>query len=142
MPDPDIDDFIEAVFDARAKIDYLETSTKYKDSVIEMLFFTLDTYGITIPLHEIANVLSDKISDAQEEIITDQTTKIDKYTKGPKQKSAVSQEKWALANEYLKEEIPKNKTRKAARSVAAKKAGIVVEERQLTKMMPIPRKIS
>jgi len=119
------------------EIDGLKAQIQCRDLVIDALNFCIETNNIVSPLVETADAFKNKVLDAQEGMITDQTAKIDKYQKGPKQKSADSQQKWALANEYLKDEIPKNKTLKAARLAAAKRAGIVAEERQLTKMMPI-----
>jgi hypothetical protein len=74
-----------------------------------------------------------------EAMIEHKNAKIEKYTKGPKKKSEVSQQKWELAQQYFVEEIPEHKTLKNARKAAANRAGIVVEERQLVKMLPDPR---
>jgi hypothetical protein len=74
-----------------------------------------------------------------EAMIEHKNAKIEKYTKGPKKKSEVSQQKWELAQQYFVEEMPKHKTLKNARKAAANRAGIVVEERQLVKMLPDPR---
>jgi hypothetical protein len=127
------------IYALEAQIESLKGKIKCQDLKIGILEHQLETYEMTRPLSEIAEELKDATMDAQERMIEYQTTKVDKYKKGPKQKSADSQQKWALANEYLKEEILVHKTLKAARSAAAKRAGIVVEERQLTKMMPAPR---
>ena len=69
--------------------------------------------------------------------------KLARYEKGINrinEKKEPIKEKWANANIYLLEELTKSKTLTAAREEAAKRAGIVVGVRHLTKMMPDPRK--
>jgi hypothetical protein len=62
------------------------------------------------------------------------------HSRGTKANSLASAEKWALANEYLKEEIPRHRKINDARAAAAHKAGIGVATRRLIQMMPDPRK--
>ena len=121
------------------QIEALKAEIQAKDLLICALDLQIETYETTSQLSKVAYNLNEKVLDAQENEIVYKTTKIDKYQKGPKKKSLDSQQKWALANEYFKEEIPLHRTLKAARLAAAKKARIVAEERQLTKMMPNPR---
>jgi hypothetical protein len=64
---------------------------------------------------------------------------IDKYQQGTKSNAAANKAKWALANEYLKEEIPRHRRINDAREAAAHKAGICVATRRLIQMMPDPR---
>ena len=63
-----------------------------------------------------------------------------KYKSGPKHKSKYTQEKWNRAMVYFLEEIPKHRTLKKARQIAAERAGICVEERQLALKLPNPKK--
>jgi len=121
------------------QIESLKGEIQCRDLLIYALKHQLETYELTEPLSEMAEDLNNAVSDIQEKMLVFQADKIDKYKKGPKKKSLDSQQKWALANEYFKEEISLHRTLKAARFAAAKKAGIVAEERQLTKMMPTPR---
>ena len=65
---------------------------------------------------------------------------IDKYQQGTKSNAAATKVKWALANEYLKEEILRHRRINDARAAAAHKAGIGVATRRLIQMMPDPRK--
>ncbi len=122
-----------------AQIGALEGRLLCADALIETLIFRIESLESANALSDIANDFSDRALDVQDKMITHQATKIDKYKNGPKKKSLDSQQKWALANDYFKEEIPLHRTLKAARLEAAKKAGIVVEQRQLTKKMPTPR---
>ncbi len=110
-----------------------------QDLRIYVLEHQLETLELTRPLSEKAEDLNDAVYETQEKMLVFQSCKIDKYKKGTKQRSLDSQQKWALANEYFKNEISEHRTLKAARVTAAKKAGIVAEERQLTKMMPNPK---
>ncbi|MCX7107043.1 MAG: hypothetical protein NTV66_05635 [Methylococcales bacterium] len=64
--------------------------------------------------------------------------KLNKYQRGAKNRSTESNKKWVIANKYFIEEIPNYKTLTAARAAAAKRAGIVVTDRRLAKMMPTP----
>ena len=121
------------------QIDSLKAIIQCQDLEIGLLKFQIESYDNVDKISEIADKLSDATMDQQERMIEYQTAKVDKYKKGPKKKAADSQQKWALANEYFKEEITAHRTLKAARLAAAKKAGIVAEQRQLTKMMPNPR---
>ena len=75
-----------------------------------------------------------KYSDQIKELVE----KINKYQKGAKNRSTENNKKWAVANDYFVEEIPKHKTLTSARIAASKRAGIVVTERRLAKMMPTP----
>jgi hypothetical protein len=141
----DIKDRIYNSEDARL-IDLLETQIESlkgeiqcRDLLIYALNHQLETYELTEPLSKMAEDLNNAVSDTQEKMLAFQADKIDKYKKGPNKKSSDSQQKWALANEYFKAEIPVHRTLKAARLAAAKKAGIVAEERRLTKMLPDPR---
>jgi hypothetical protein len=115
------------------EIDSIKGRVKSQDILIAALEHQIETYKATTKLTEVVFTLNDKTLDSQEGMI-------DKYQKGPKTKSSVSQQKWDCANRYFLTEIPKHKTLKAARLAAAKMAGIVVEERQLIKMMPDPNK--
>lgn len=81
---------------------------------------------------------ADKAVDLSVEVV-EQSVKIDKYQKGTKKKSEVSQQKWALAQLYFAEEIPKHKTLLSARKAAAKRAGINVNERRLIQMLPVEK---
>jgi hypothetical protein len=121
-----------------AQIELLKGQIQCRDLKIYALEYQLESYELTNPLSEMADKLNEKALDIQEGMIAHHTAKIDKYKAGPKKKSSDSQQKWTLANEYFKEEISAHRTLKAARLAAAKKAGIVAEERQLTKMMPNP----
>jgi len=121
------------------QIDSLKGEIHALNLYIYALEHRLGVIDLNQPLMEVANALNEKVMNAQEEEIALQTTKIDKYKKGPKKKSSDSQQKWALANDYFIKEIPLHRTLKAARLTAAKRAGIVAEERQLNKMMPNPQ---
>ena len=78
-------------------------------------------------------------ADKAEACIDNQSQKLDKYQKGPKKKAEISNQAWTLAKQYFLEEIPKNKNLKKAREIAALRAGIEVEERQLIKKLPKPK---
>jgi hypothetical protein len=144
----DLNDFKEQTYNSldtllideqQLQIDSLKGQIKALNLYIYVLEHRLEVIDLSQPWMEVANALNEKVMNAQEEEITLQTTKIDKYQNGPKKKSSDSQQKWTLANEYFKEEIPAHRTLKAARLTAAKRAGIVAEERQLNKKMPNPR---
>lgn|GEM_PF-1476898 len=79
------------------------------------------------------------LSKLHERLLELSRNKVEKYKEGPKKRASTSQKNWALAREYFIEEIPKHSTLKKARKTAANRAGIVVEERQLVKMLPDPR---
>jgi hypothetical protein len=121
------------------QIDALKGKIQCQDLLIDALKFKIDTYETANQLSKIQESYSDAANAIDEKMIEYQSNKIDKYKKGPKKKSLKSQQKWMLANVYFKEEISNHRTLKAARLVAAKRAGIFVEVRQLTKMMPDPR---
>jgi hypothetical protein len=72
--------------------------------------------------------------------IKDLSERLNKYQKGAKNRAAENNKKWAIANEYFIEEIPKHKTLTAARSEAARRTGIYATERHLAEMMPNPNK--
>ncbi|POZ53195.1 hypothetical protein [Methylovulum psychrotolerans] len=99
---------------------------------LSMVFFYEQAARLTFNVNKAVN-------NYNEAIIELQRANIAKYRAGPKKKSLASQQKWSLAREYFVEEIPKHSTLKKARKAAAQRAGIVVEERQLVKMLPKPR---
>ncbi len=115
-------------------------SDSLNDYVIEFNNKILE-YGAEISsvCDNIAFSIMEKQVDWLENSVNSRDVQIKQYQKGPKKKSSDSRQKWALANEYFKAEIPVHRTLKSARLAAAKKAGVVAEERQLTKMMPDPR---
>ncbi len=78
--------------------------------------------------------------DSLSDKVIEQSVKIDKYQKGTKGHSESTQQKWEFARKYFLEEIPNYpKKLNIARKVAAQRAGISVQERQLVKMLPDPR---
>ena len=116
--------------------DIQKSMIKYKSDKVE------NYQKEIVVLQDHANQL-EVLQDEAAAMIFDQHDQIKKYQKGIKsikEKNKPINERWAKANEYFLEEIEKSKTLKQARLNAAKKAGIYVNERQLTKMLPDPHK--
>ena len=113
-------------------IELLELELKCKDLEIELRDLFIDRLRHDVESNHIINPLQDRFTAYQ-------TTKLDKYQKGPRKKNLTSSQQWALANEYFEEEIPLHKTLMDARFTAAKRLGINAKERRLIEMMPDPR---
>ena len=122
------------------RIEVLECSIKARDVSIQALNYRIEVFEAQAPLNESAHKLMDHCMDAQEKMIDYKSGQVDKYQQGTKSNAAANKAKWALANEYLKEEIPRYRRINEARAAAAHKAGIGVATRRLIKMMPDPRK--
>jgi hypothetical protein len=129
----------------------LQNEIRELDAFVEVIFRSTDQdlevfhpakYNLDYKINEYelakAEQLSQKLT-LQDEIIEFQYFELDQYKAGPTKKSEDSEAKWAKAAIYLLEEIPKHKTLKEARKVAANRAGIFVEERQLAKKLPRPK---
>jgi hypothetical protein len=86
---------------------------------------------------KVQDILIDAEMDIKNKMIEYQTTKLEKYKIGTKNKSENTQNQWALAQCYFTEEIPKHKTLMSARKAAAKRAGITVKDRRLIEMLPV-----
>ncbi len=118
----------------------LECSIKARDVYTQALEYRIEVFEAQAPLNESAHKLMDHCMDAQEKIIDYKSAQVDKYQQGTKSSAAANKTKWALANEYLKEEIPLHRRINDARAAAAHRAGIGVATRRLIQMMPDPRK--
>lgn len=123
----ELDAFVEVIFDSTDQDLDIYLPAKYN------LDYKVNEYELAK-----AEQLSQKLT-LQDEIIEFQYFELDQYKAGPTKKSEDSEAKWAKAAIYLLEEIPKHKTLKEARKVAANRAGIFVEERQLAKKLPRPK---
>ena len=119
---------------------YLEHQIKIKNLLLEITDFQLSKYKELDELQKIADKGNDLSFTLQEKIIYAHSEKINNYQKGVKNRSRIKRDKWKLANEFFLEEIPRYKTLIEARRSAVKRAGLHVEERQLVRMMPDPRK--
>jgi hypothetical protein len=95
--------------------------------------------NITDMGNEISIGYQNKILEHQTRELEHQRKKINQYKKGTKDKSVVSQQKWALARQYLIEEIPQHKILQDARRAAAKRAGIEAQDRRLIQMLPFKK---
>jgi hypothetical protein len=95
--------------------------------------------NITDMGNEISIGYQNKILGHQTKELEHQRKKINQYNKGTKDKSVESQQKWALARQYLIEEIPQHKTLQDARRAAAKRAEIYVNDRRLIQMLPFKK---
>lgn len=123
----ELDAFVEVIFDSTDQDLDIYLPAKYN------LDYKVNEYELAK-----AEQLSQKLT-LQDEIIEFQYFELDQYKAGPTKKSEDSEAKWAKAAIYLLEEIPKHKTLKEARKVAANRVGIFVEERQLAKKLPRPK---
>lgn len=122
------------------RIEVLECWIKASDASIQALKYRIEVFEAQAPLNESAHKLMDHCMDAQEKMIDYKSAQVDKYQQGTKNNALASKEKWALANEYFKEEIPLHRRINDAREAAAHKAGVGVATRRLVQMMPDPRK--
>ena len=123
----ELDAFVEVIFDSTDQDLDIYLPAKYN------LDYKINEYELAK-----AEQLSQKLTH-QDEIIEFQYFELGQYKAGPTKKSEDCEAKWAKAGINLLEEIPKHKTLKEARKVAANRAGIFVEERQLTKKLPRPK---
>ncbi len=124
----ELDAFVEVIFDSTDQDLDIYLPAKYN------LDYKVNEYELAK-----AEQLSQKLT-FQDELIELQDFELYQYKAGPYEKSEKKQKLWDEANIYFIEEIPKHKTLKKAREVAANRAGLYVEERQLIKKLPNPNK--
>ena len=112
---------------------------EFKNWQIEVLEYKSDRERLHTDWLLYKEETRDIIEPLQDSFTAAIEAKLGRYQKGNQHKSSASAEKWELANKLFKEEIPRHNTLKAARLAAAEKAGVFAEERQLRRMMPVPR---
>ncbi len=118
----------------------IEAEIELKDILLEIKDFQINQYKRIIDIEEVGGQINKVATELQGKMIAYKEKRLESYKKGLSSRKDGIDKKWMLANEYFPEEIIKHETLKAARLSASRKAGIVVEERQLIKMMPDPRK--